>query len=272
MNMDYRNSARRYLESSNSNLAKNLDASLKYAALDLRMAMEAITYDRALGYKDEFPPEEYETWQVKKVMAILLEIDPSADQDSSLFVGVEEEYGVPAKEMTPLGAEKVLNLKLLKSHYDALGSYLHVQTIKSLRSGKLIDYKKMRSRCEEISTFLAEVLSSPVFNLTFGAFAAIDCSGCGKTIRKRSPVGAKKVLADCHECEASYTLAEEGDKVKWTPNLHELECGNPDCSFRVKLWHREVALGRKWVCAECGGDNIFSLGTIYQCPSDKNDS
>ena len=51
------------------------------------MAMEALTYDRALAYKDEFPPDEYETWQPIKVMSVLLEIDPTTDKNSSISFG-----------------------------------------------------------------------------------------------------------------------------------------------------------------------------------------
>lgn len=51
---------------------------LQYAALDLRMAMEAIVYDRALSFKDEFPEREYDTWQPKRIMTILIEIEPTA--------------------------------------------------------------------------------------------------------------------------------------------------------------------------------------------------
>ncbi|BCI66356.1 hypothetical protein [Acetobacter aceti] len=47
------------------------DERLKYAALEIHMAMESLTYDHALTYKDEFPPAGYETWQPRKVMAIV---------------------------------------------------------------------------------------------------------------------------------------------------------------------------------------------------------
>ncbi len=133
------------------------------------MAMEALTYDRALAYKDEFPPNEYETWQPRKVMAVLLEIDPMADKDSSLAIGIEDQNGAPAPEMNSLGSEKVLDLRTLNKHYDALGSYLHVQSMKKVRTGKTLDFSKMRERCEKIATFVAQVLSSPVFNVTLGS-------------------------------------------------------------------------------------------------------
>lgn len=58
--MNYRNQARKSLERANEKLGTGNDEDLKYVALELRMALEALTYDRALAYKDEFPPEEYE--------------------------------------------------------------------------------------------------------------------------------------------------------------------------------------------------------------------
>lgn len=61
--MKYRNDAREYLQRSKNELNSSDNERLKYAVLELRMAMEALTYDRALAYKDEFPPNEYETWQ-----------------------------------------------------------------------------------------------------------------------------------------------------------------------------------------------------------------
>ena len=96
--MNYRNYARKCLKRYEEELGNSDDERLKYAALELRMSMEALTYDRALAYKDEFPPAEYETWQPRKVMRVLLDIDPSADKDSSFAFGEEEEYGVPGPD------------------------------------------------------------------------------------------------------------------------------------------------------------------------------
>ena len=51
----HRSRARSALASAQSELASNEDQRLKYAALELRMAIESVTYDRALAYKSEFP-------------------------------------------------------------------------------------------------------------------------------------------------------------------------------------------------------------------------
>ncbi len=229
------------------------------------MAMEALTYDRAAAYKDEFPPNEYETWQPKKVMAILLEIDPMTDKDSSIAFGLEDQYGVPAQKMTSLGTEKVLGLNTLKKHYDALGSYLHVQSLKSVRSGETINYNKFRTRCGEISKFVSEALSSPVFNCTIGVFANIKCVECGSPIRKRIPSGQDTVEAECYECRATYTVTGEGEgKSNWTPHKHEIECANKDCSRKTVVWRHEFELGRHWQCPNCKGENTFVLAVSFK--------
>jgi hypothetical protein len=262
--MNYRHQSREHLQSAKDELSANSDQRLKFAALELRMAMECLTYDRALGYKEEFPPTEYDTWQPRKVMSVLLEIDPAADKDSSIAVGVEAVPGVPAATMQSLGSEKVLSMSMLRKHYDALGSYLHVQSLKQARDGVPLDFKKVRARCEEIATFVEQVLASPIFNITLGNFARLDCMECGKPIRKRLPHGQKEVNAECFECDASYTIIDEGDgKVLWKPHQQEIKCASPKCQEKVIVWDRELEVGRGWKCKACQGQNAFVLSVRY---------
>jgi hypothetical protein len=101
--MNYRSLAKERVAEVSRQLALEDSTALKYAALELRMAMEAITYDRAQAFKDEFPESEYDTWQPKKVMSVLLEIEPTTDRDSSLAYGIEDEPGVPTTKMKALG-------------------------------------------------------------------------------------------------------------------------------------------------------------------------
>lgn len=262
--MNYRNDARKHLKRSEGELGTGDEERLKYAALELRMAMEALTYDRALAYKDEFPPTEFETWQPRKVMSVLLDIDPTADKDSSLAFGIEKEYGLPAPVINSLGSEKVLNMANLRKHYDALGSYLHVQSMKQVRAGKSLDFGEMRSRCEEIAAFVREVLSSPVFNITLGSFATLDCMECGKPIRKRIPHGQSEVHVECYECHASYALIDkQNGQVEWKPQQHEVDCANSGCEHKITVWRHEMKIGRCWTCPDCKGRNTFALGVRH---------
>ena len=263
--MNYRHLARIHLNSAEYELGTKSDQRLKYAALEMRMAMEALTYDRALAYKIEFPPNEYETWQPRKVMSVLLDIDPTADKDSSLAIGIEEQYGVPAPKMNSLGSEKVLGMSVLRKHYDALGSYLHVQSMKQVRDGAIVDFNKMRARCEEIAAFVNQVLSSPIFNVTLGSFANLKCVECESPIRKRIPGGQREVLAECYQCKATYIITDEGEgRVKWTPHQHEVECVNTNCRQKIVVWRHELEVGRHWKCGNCNGENTFVLAISYK--------
>ncbi len=263
--MNYRNDARKHLARFNEEFGSRDNDRLKYAALELRMAMEALTYDRALAYKDEFPPSEYETWQPRKLMVVLLDIDPMADKDRSLRYGVEEEYGGPAPTMTSLGSEKVLSMAILKKHYDVLGSYLHIQSMKQVRAGKPLNLDKMRSRCETIGGIIRDVLSSPVFNFTLGSFSALPCTECGNPVRKRLPEEQSEVHAECYECDAAYTLTDRGNgEVEWKPDHTEIECENNDCERKVSVWRRKIAIGNYWICADCKGRNTLDIGVRHE--------
>lgn len=263
--MNYRGKSREHLKAASEQLEIGSDSALKYAALELRMAMEAVTYDRALAFKEEFPTEEYDTWQPKKVMAVLLEIDPMTDKDSTIAFGLEEEYGVPAKQMTSLGTETVLNMGVLKKHYDALGSFLHIQTIKSTKAGKAINHGKLRKRCEKIKAYLDEVLSSPVFNSTLGVFSSIECAECDKKIRKRIPRGENTTHVECSNCIASYRVRSSGaNESVWEPLQQEIECANAECKKKIVVWEKEIHLGAYWNCTDCKGKNTFVLGITYE--------
>ena len=96
---NYRHLARESLSRAKAELAAQDLHRLRYAALELRDAMEAVTYDRALAFKDEIPPEEYRTWQPRKLMAVLVDVDPSIGMTSTIAVGIESEYGKPAEDM-----------------------------------------------------------------------------------------------------------------------------------------------------------------------------
>ncbi|WP_194863985.1 hypothetical protein [Alloalcanivorax profundimaris] len=263
--MNYTEIAREHLKAATEQLEIGADSALKYAALELRMAMEAITYDRAAAFKEEFPIEEYDTWQPRKVMAVLLEIDPMADKDSTIAFGLEEENGVPAKKMTSLGVETVLSMRVLKKHYDALGSFLHIPTIRRTKEGKKIDYSKLRKRGEEIRVYLDKVLSSPVFNSTLGAFSSIECMECGNKIRRRISQVENTINVECSNCVASYRVSySRANQSIWEPMQKEIECANRGCRKKIVVWEKEIRQGANWTCPECKGKNSLVLGVVYE--------
>ena len=167
--------------------------------------------------------------------------------------------------MSSLGSEKVLNMATLRKHCHALGSYLHILSLKQVLAGKSLDYDKMRSRCEEISEFIRQVLSSKVFNITVGSFSTLPCEKCEKPIRKRIPNGQNEVYAECFECEASYTLIDKGKgPVKWIPHKQEIECRNKSCEGKITFWDRAITIGKSTQCPDCKGRNTIVPEVLHK--------
>lgn len=252
MKRNFRFDAREALNRAQKELASGDDERLRYAALDLRLAIEALTYDRAQAFASEMPPSEYSTWQPRKLLEVLLEIYPHVDKGSTLRFGEEDSTGKPAGTMHSLGSEKVFDLRAVKKHYDALGSFLHMPTLKQLDGGGGANLSRLRQRCALIVAALDAALASPIFNITLGSFARMDCLECGKPLRRRLPSGGQDTEADCFECAASYRLsAVEGGKVLWEPLQQQIRCPTVDCGHSFPVWVRETKQGAAWQCPTC---------------------
>ena len=250
MKTDYRHLARTALARAKTELDANDDARLRYAALELRNVLEALTYDRAQAFKDELPPEQYKAWQPRKLMKALIEFDPSLDSPVTIAVGIQDDPATPAppERMTVLGTDNPITSQNVRDHYDALSSYLHVPTPQS----KERDGAKLRARCGEIVIFSETILSSRVWNSTLGNVVTLpECVKCKKPINKKVPLGSKPISAQCLECNAEYEITEndQGDVI-FIPQMRPVRCGNKDCKHRTLLWLDELKPGKEWQCEQ----------------------
>jgi hypothetical protein len=264
MATEYRENARSALSRARHALDSGDDASLRYVALELRMALECLVYERAHRYKEELSNKKLSTWQPKQLLNILLEIDPYADKTATISFGLEEEYGVPAKVVRTIGTDRVISLKEIKDYYDRIGSYLHTPTLEQSERGKGLPGEKLRNSCEDLFKIVESSLSSKVWNSDFKITSSRDCEDCGTKIVRRVRGTADSFEATCIECGASYALARtEDDKFNWNANTREIECANPACRAGQVVWQRDIALGKRWTCRSCGGKNAFVLGIEF---------
>jgi len=258
--INFRHEGRECVSRAKVLLAQSDDHALRYAALELRMAMEALIYDRMSAYKAEVPKSIYETWQPKQVLKRLLEIDPHADAVATISIGVEDTPGLPAKEMTVLGTDTPLSFKNLKSYYDAFGSYLHKPTIKQLEAGNSGDMARLRQRCDEVVAILDVVLASAVHNSTMGNFSTCACFRCGKDIKRRiTKADGDTFPVTCPECEALHIVERQGDQYLWKADTKVVPCANSPCDGGLHLWPDEIVSGQYFECEKCKQGNVLAL-------------
>lgn len=267
MKIRYRSIARDARNRAVQELADPSNARVRYAALELRTAMEALVYERVLIYEAELQDEALATWQPKQVFAYLLAIDPHADQSSSIAMARESSPGVPAEPLQHLGNDRVISTKEIKTYYDKIGSYLHAPTVQQMKNGSTTP-DKMRKNCEAVLAIVDAVLASQVFAVDFKTVATISCQECGTTIVCRMPKAPEQGRAvDCVKCKASYRVdLAEHSSVVWKPMQRTLKCEGQGCSATCVVWEREIEVGTWWKCVACGGHNHFAVGIVYVPP------
>jgi len=196
MTVDYRTIARQALKRARAETESGDPERLVYAALELRNALEAVIYDRARLYKDEVPADVYRTWQPRKVIRYMAEIDWMVSfKNWEVLFKPQHKPGQPENPWIPLGTETLLTQGNLKDHYDALGSFLHVPTPHQIADNKEPDKIRLIEHCEKCIAILDRVLKSPVSKVALGEYSKWECLRCGVT-------GAKPWAVKLARCAA----------------------------------------------------------------------
>lgn len=209
-----RQQARERLVQAKALIAKGDEDSIRYACLELRLAIEYISYQLLQAYLEEVPDEAMRKWTPRQVIEQMREVDPSADNSSMLAVGIEETYGVPSKEMSAMGEDRRFSLKWANSNHNALGNFLHSPTLYQLETGQAPSIEKMLKKASEITDTIQHILDAPLFNVNFGLFFEFECH-CGNLIKRRDGSFKKEdgIKCPCHSPITPRTTAFEIDTV-----------------------------------------------------------
>lgn len=231
---------------------------LRYAALELRLAIEALVYDRAHSYGEDFPELEYAAWQPQKILKALIALDPNAQRDLTLYISSD---GTPNGEKVEVGTDKRLRLKDIEKRYNQLGNFVHSETIKSKRVGNSKRADEIRDRLEQVHVFLTERTNADIVNLRGGRVLSNQCgrAGCHMNVRCFASLGAEVIDAKCLDCRAEYTVTMDADGCSWIANKQRWNCGSRDCGAENELWSEDVGHNKVWKCESCGYENRFYL-------------
>jgi hypothetical protein len=254
--MQFRNEARLALARAKALLAQGDDHAVRYAALELRLTLEAGIYDRLHDYRREAPQALYETWQPPKVLRYLLEIDPHADQPSTVrFTRQGQDAESPSASLT--FSQTPIDQTTLKRNYDALGSFLHMPTLKQIAKSGGTDFSALRRRCEALVAVLDPIVTPPKSSFIGGRFSLCDCTRCGAQMRKRIPPGLTGELAAvCMACEAPYSvLIADGADDQWATVKHAAPCYH--CGQVHGAFSDDLKEGYRLTCDGCGGQSVY---------------
>jgi hypothetical protein len=243
-------------------LAQGDDHALRYAALELRLTLEAGVYDRLHDYRRDVPQSAYETWQPPRVLRLLLEIDPRADQPSTVRISRQPDGSGQAAAAVTF-SETPVDQSTLRRNYDALGSYLHMPTIRQIERNGGSEFVKLREPCEALVEALDPMVTPAKSTFVGGRFSHSACTRCGADMRKRLPGDfSGDLTAVCLECEAPYAIEARDGQHFWTPVKYGAPCAHEGCGSKHGIFPDELKEGHRWACEGCGGENLIDLRIV----------
>lgn len=248
--IDYRDRAREAVARARKQLDAPGEAAVRYACLELRFAVEFLTYSLLQVYLAEVPDDTLRKWTPREVIGELLNADERADQSVRMYVGIERVPGVPAESMQDMGEERRLGRQEIVRFHNAMGNFLHAPTLDQLDAGD-IPPDKIRGKADEVLRALEEVLSSRVFNLNFGNFVTFLCSECQSSIKRKVEGIDPQAGVVCRRrsCGAIFDMREVDGKPVFSLRQNSGQC--PKCEGEWKIPVHRIKAGAIINC-QCG--------------------
>ena len=229
------------------------DDSLRYACLELRFCIEAITYEKLDTYSRYVPATVCEKWQPNHALKMLLQFEPDADEDFTLYVSPESEPGKPTGNWTCLGQHNAVKLSWLNKNYNKLGSYLHVKMGNRNKVETAEELSAIRKDIERMVSELEPVVNSDIVGATLATRIQFKRQACEHLSLVNADVLRKTRRATCinQQCGAEYNASEDADggwqfKLEMT-SFKCLRCGKT--SF---LENQHIDVGKRFKCNRCG--------------------
>jgi hypothetical protein len=193
-------------------IASDDTAALRYACLELRFCMEAVTYEKLRAYASRLPPEVLSKWQPPQAVAALLELEDESDQEYTVAIGVRR--GETTGPMQGLGEHRTFAINWLRKHYHKLGNSLHVPNANAPGHRRQpVDPQELRQYLESVVEECERVVES---SITFPLAVTVDfnCQLCGRKIVANAEGAKRRGRVSCLyvECQAEYGVfsAEDG--------------------------------------------------------------
>lgn len=220
------------------------DQSLTYAALECRITLEYLCYERFKMTYAYLSLDDLKGWRPKDVVKQVSEdVDSNIDQEFTLSISTESIEGRPLKtkedyellEYVALGTQSALNLLKIHKLWHALSNAaLHIP-VPSIGSGELKLYQD-KAKILKIVKSTVEYLRGIKGNLLMvgplGEVFSFDCQACGIKIKRPVKNLDSPLVVNCisPECKESYFLepSEQEKDIKITRLIFKFKCQRCD--------------------------------------------
>jgi hypothetical protein len=219
-------------------LEEDTAASVTYAALECRLAIERACYIRLQIAHDYISQKDLAGWQPQKVIETLLrEVDgniassltlsmsPEPARDASSPLSVEEAEKI---EWIEIGTQSALDYKRLSSLWYSLSNLALHTRLPAEKGDPIPDYgdkQKIREKVTEAIEELKRIAEGNLLASGIGKEVSFTCE-CGRLNKRRIDYLKAGQIVRCvgPECDESYVVSIEVDGIGFTRRLIDLKC------------------------------------------------
>ncbi|MEX1258373.1 MAG: hypothetical protein WEG36_12210 [Gemmatimonadota bacterium] len=241
--------------------------SLRYAALEARLCLEAFAYDKLRMYEKRLAPDllgaDSGTWQPEVVLRALREIEPGSDSDIRMrFTPTDGEGNAigPTTQVDHL----TLKVETLDHYYQRLASYLHVPTVKRQQDHAWILRWQGKLR-DTLEGFFSEIGPRVRSAQSSGLTISVNypCEACEKfsVVDQFAAILSKR--ARCIHCGAMHVVeVPENPPSDVAPEdmVFHLDATAFDClscGTLMPIENRKLEVGLEFSCKNCRTNHLL---------------
>lgn len=253
---------------------------LTYAALEARLAIESVCYDRLRIAHDYISNDELKGWQPARVVqSLLADVDEHIASGYTLSISKTSTINKPHDspehfedyEYIPIGVQVGFDAKLLGRLWNALGNFLHVRLPVSKNDAvqRYADEEAIITKIEEVLAELDRLASGTLIGSGFGQETRFTCE-CGTTNRRRSASlkSGKKISCINSSCKERWIVETKDDEILFqreTIRVNCFNCGKPHPFAAHEIMRMEVDHEWRLNC-QCGELNRVRWRLCYATP------
>ncbi|HFG2179848.1 TPA: hypothetical protein ACGF8R_003372 [Vibrio cholerae] len=267
-------------------LSEGSAAALTYAALECRLTIEYLCYERFKESYAYLSPHDLKGWQPKHVVKqVSDDISELSNRDFTLSVcKMEGDYNLPKNkqdyeklEYKKIGTQKSLNLRKVDKLWHSLSKVsLHIP-VPTIHSGQISiygDVLEIKEKVVDVLNLLRDLApANLIMGGVFGEVLSFNCVTCDTPIKKpKSILESGKVVISCisPDCPESYTIEKDGEGYSYERNVFEFKCGS--CSSTLHVPHQTFANLRlnsilKIRCGGCTSETSVIMRPLVKCES-----
>lgn len=259
-------------------LESGSEASIVYAALECRLAIERICYDRFQRYSDLVSADDLKNWQPKHIIQFLVdEIDPHVATNVELNMRPSadgDETSGNEKDWIKLGSEKGIDHRTLHKLWHGISrEALHTKLLTGTVSYQKhqINRNVVESQINQMIAVL-EDLSKSTMSMSFPIETIRLTCKCGYENKFTKNQIENLSFLDCKNssCELTYKASSDNGKIAFELLKLDFECDcghkffvsaksfrvlDKDSDIRVTCRKCDKSRNYRWVIAEImGGD------------------